>query len=164
MQLFSTIETGILIVVASLLVWAAITDIMHRRIANRIVVSVVAMFGFWIVTQLSNGADYKSVLVWPIATALVIFVVGAAMFAARLMGGGDVKLLAATALFAGPKLGLSFILYVVVAGGFVAFGTLLYGRLYSAANPAIANKVPYGVAITTGGLWVCFQQFSALFA
>jgi len=65
-------------------------------------------------------------------------------------------------LFAGPALSLSFILYVTLAGGLVALATLLHARARD-LKPSKA-KVPYGVAITLGGLWVCFQRFSTLSA
>ncbi|MBL4639392.1 MAG: prepilin peptidase [Kordiimonadaceae bacterium] len=164
MQLFSYIGTGVLAAVAALLILAAISDIMHRRISNRLVVSIVALFAIWAVSLLANGAPLYNVLIWPLVTALIVFAVGAALFAVRLMGGGDVKLLAAIALFAGPTLSLPFVLYVVVAGGFVAAGTLIIARVGKPTEPTAATTVPYGVAITVGGLWVCFQQFSGLSA
>jgi len=162
MQAYIFIETGILIAVAIALCWAAATDLRYRRISNRLSLTIVGLFLVFSVTQLLQGESWKSALVWPAVSAFLVFVAGAALFAAHLMGGGDVKLLAAIALFAGPALGLSFVLYVTIAGGFVALVTLLHARLKS-TNLSEA-KVPYGVAIVLGGFWVCFQKFSALSA
>lgn len=162
MQFIPSIETGILISVALLLLWAAIADIQHRRISNKIVMSIVVMFGLWIIAQLSKEGDIYGVVLWPLAAAIIVFAVGAGMFAARLMGGGDVKLIAAVALFAGPSLSITFVLYVVIAGGFVALATLVHARLKRDTTSDTPPKVPYGVAIMAGGLWVCFQRFSAL--
>jgi len=160
MQAYSFINTGIILAVAGTLIWAAGTDIRHRRISNKLSLIILALFVAFAASQLMAGENWKSALLWPFVTATVVFFAGAALFAARLMGGGDVKLMAAVALFAGPALSISFILYVTIAGGLVALATLLYAKI-KAADPAAA-KVPYGVAITMGGLWVCFQRFSTL--
>mgnify|MGYP003644613475 CR=1 FL=1 len=161
MQFIPIIETGLLIAVTFLLLWAAVADIKHRRISNKIAISILILFGLWITVQLSKEVSFYETVVWPLVAAGVVFAVGAGLFAMRLMGGGDVKLLAVMALFAGPALSIPFVLYVVVAGGFVALGTLLHARLKRAVNDT-PPKVPYGVAIMAGGLWVCFQRFSAL--
>lgn len=157
-----TIEIGILVAVSLLLLWAAITDVLERRISNKIVLTIVLMFGLWSVSQLSNEASFYGTVIWPLVAATIVFVIGAGMFALRLMGGGDVKLIAAMALFAGPALSIPFVLYVVIAGGFVALATLLHARFVRPKTITTPPKVPYGVAIMAGGLWVCFQQFSVL--
>lgn len=162
MQTIPTIEIGILVTVAGLLLWAAITDVMERRISNKIVVAIIGTYGLWVMVQLSNEATLYGVLVWPVIAASIAFIIGAGMFAARLMGGGDVKLIAAMTLFAGPTLSIPFMLYVLIAGGIVALATLLHARLIRPKHVQSPPKVPYGVAIMAGGFWVCFQQFSAL--
>ena len=162
MQTISFINSGIFMALAGSLIWAAVSDLRHRRISNSLSLTIVALFGIFAVSQLFAGAAWKATLLWPVVAATIVFAVGAGLFAVRLMGGGDVKLMAAVALFAGPALSLSFILYVTIAGGVIALATLLHARI-KAADPAAA-KVPYGVAITLGGLWVCFQRYSALSA
>lgn len=161
MQITPSIETGLLLAVAVLLLWAAVTDVKHRRISNKIVLAIFGMFGLWVATQLSKDVNIYGAVVWPLVAAGVVFAVGAGLFAMRLMGGGDVKLLAVMALFAGPALSIPFVLYVVVAGGIVALGTLVHARLKQASSDT-PPKVPYGIAIMAGGFWVCFQRFSAL--
>ena len=162
MQALSFINTGIFLALAGALIWAAGTDLRYRKISNNLSLSILGLFGVLAASQLLGGIDWKTALLWPVVAATIVFAVGAGLFAARLMGGGDVKLMAAVALFAGPSLSLTFILYVTFAGGLVAAATLLHARIRS-ADPAAA-KVPYGVAITAGGLWVCFQRFSTLSA
>jgi prepilin peptidase CpaA len=161
-QANSFIFTSILIAVAAVLVWATVTDLKSRRIPNLIPLAIIGLFAAFAAGQLVMGLDWKTSLVWPVIAAALVFAAGVALFAAGLMGGGDVKLMAATALFAGPALSLSFILYVTLAGGLVALATLMHARMQS-LEPSEA-KVPYGVAITAGGLWVCFQRFSMLSA
>jgi len=162
MQALSFINSAIFIAFAVALVGAAITDLKHRKISNNLSLTIVGLYGIFAVSQLLAGADWKIIAAWPLASAAFVFLLGAALFAANLMGGGDVKLLAAITLFAGPTLGISFILYVTIAGGLVALATLLHARIKS-LNTAEA-KVPYGVAISLGGLWVCYQRFSTLSA
>jgi prepilin peptidase CpaA len=161
MQAAFAIDTGIYLAVAIVLVLAAIEDIRTRRISNRLSLVILALFAARVTSALVQEAGILDAAVWPLASALAVFMVGLSLFAVRLMGGGDVKLMAATALFAGPELGLAFILYVTVAGGFVALATLIYGKLQT---PDVRErlKVPYGVAISAGGLWVCFNGISAL--
>lgn len=162
MQTFSFINTGIFTAVAVALIWAASTDMKHRRISNKLSLAIVALFGIFATVQIMDGVDWKVAVAWPVVAAAIVFLTGAGLFAAKLMGGGDVKLMAAVALFAGPALSLTFILYVTLAGGLVALATLLHARLKAA--DAAAAKVPYGIAISLGGLWVCFQRFSTLSA
>jgi len=161
-QTYSIIYLGVFAALAAALVWAATTDLKHRIISNKLSLIIVGLFGVFAVSQLVAGADWKATLAWPVLAAAIIFAIGAGLFAMRLMGGGDVKLMAAIALFAGPDLSLSFIIYVTIAGGFVALATLLNARVRR-ADPKTA-KVPYGVAISLGGLWVCFQRISAFSA
>ncbi len=160
MQAIHFINIALLAGAAAVLIWAAITDIRSRRIPNPLSLTIMVLFGLFAVLQLFSGTDWQTALLWPLVSALLVFAVGIALFAASLMGGGDVKLMSAVALFAGPDFSLSFILYVTLAGGLVALMTLLHAKLKD-ADPKAA-KVPYGVAITIGGLWVCFQRFSLL--
>lgn len=161
MQAAFAIDTGIYLAVALVLILAAIEDVRTRRISNRLSLIILALFGAKVISGLVQGAGVIETLALPLAASLAVFMVGLALFAVRLMGGGDVKLMASMALFAGPELGLAFVLYVTVIGGFVALATLLYTKLREPVTQEML-KVPYGVAITAGGLWVCFREISAL--
>jgi len=159
-QAITNIEIGIFLAVAAILIWAAVTDLKHRKISNNLSLMISGLFVVSSLLFLVQGAEWKSVLLWPTLSAALVFAVGAGLFAAGLMGGGDVKLIAATALFAGPALSLPLVLYVTVAGGFIALLTFLHAKLKSEQNDP--PEVPYGVAITAGGLWVCFQRIATL--
>ncbi len=161
MQATTAIHTGIFLAVAVVLILAAIEDIRTRRIANRLSLILVGLFGVTVAADLLTGADVMAAIVWPTVVGSSVFLVGLALFATGVMGGGDVKLLSAMALFAGPELGLSFVLYVAVIGGLVALALLAWSR-WSKAKSEYSAKVPYGVAISAAGLWVCFYQISAL--
>jgi prepilin peptidase CpaA len=104
--------------------------------------------------------------------ASVIFGLGFALFAARLMGGGDVKLLTVTALWAGPALLPELLVTTTMCGGLIAMalltphGAWLEARVQDAAGlshlrvsvePGGRRRnrpMPYGVAIALGGLVV----------
>ncbi len=163
MQAAFLIETGTYIALAGALIVAAISDIRTRRIANWLSLFIVALFVVAAITRTIAGVELMAALVWPLATGLFVFLVGLGAFAAGLMGGGDVKLLAAVALMAGPSFALPFVLYTAVFGGFIAAGMLVWQRLEKEPSPFLM-KVPYGVAIMAGGLWVCMHRISAVSA
>jgi len=158
MQDYSIVETVIYLALGATLLWAAVTDIRSRRISNSLSLFVLVLFAFSAFTALASGQDWSTAVFWPMLSAGIIFAIGLGLFVARLMGGGDVKIMSATALFAGPSLSLPFILYVTIAGGFVAVATMLHAHIKK--MDARTAKVPYGVAIAIGGLWVCFQRLS----
>jgi prepilin peptidase CpaA len=158
MQNYNFIETGIYIALGFTLLWAAGSDLKYRRISNSLTLLVLVLFALSAFTRLASGYDWSTAVLWPIVSASIIFAIGLGLFAARLMGGGDVKIMSATALFAGPALSLPFVLYVTLAGGVVALATMAHARIKN--MDVRTAKVPYGVAITFGGLWVCFQRFT----
>ncbi|WP_417459951.1 A24 family peptidase [Kordiimonas sp.] len=163
MQAAFIIETGTYIALAGALLTAAISDIRTRRIANWLSLFIVGLFVVAAITRLVAGVDVMSALVWPLATGLFVFLVGLGAFAAGLMGGGDVKLLAAVALMAGPSFALPFVLYTAVFGGLIAAVMLVWQRFEKEPSPNLM-KVPYGAAIMAGGLWVCMHRISAVSA
>jgi prepilin peptidase CpaA len=99
--------------------------------------------------------------------ASAVFAACFALFAFNIMGGGDAKLLTATALWFGFDHSLIvFLITVAYAGGGV---TLLFLLMRSQAHTAMAmgvplpasmataKKVPYGIAIAIGGFFT-FDQ------
>jgi len=96
-----------------------------------------------------------------LAGAAVIFAGGAIAFAAGLLGGADVKLLAASSLFAGHGLMLDFLTVVALAGGAMGVAVLAGAAIGPAATaddgaikPHLRGRLPYGPAIAAGGVWV----------
>lgn len=153
------VETGIYAGVVAVLFWAAATDLKSRRIPNIQPLLVFGLFTILTITRLSAGDGLLGALAWPLLAAMLVFAFGAVLFALRLMGGGDVKLMAAVALVAGPAFSAPFLFYVALAGGVVALATLVHAHIAQAA-PVGPPKVPYGVAIMAGGVWICFQKIS----
>ncbi len=99
--------------------------------------------------------------------ALAVFLCGAILFARGYLGGGDVKLLSAAALWAGPAgLPTLLLLTAVLGGGLALFLLMPFGgqlaasaRLMLGQPPlpsarGLAMPVPYGVAIAGAALIV----------
>jgi prepilin peptidase CpaA len=149
---------------AGLLIWAAVGDFRRYLIPNWLSLAVLGLFPVYLVFS-ARPVDWAGGLI----ASVVLLVIGIGLFALKLAGGGDVKLLAATALWAGTKLVLPLLLVMALAGGVLALAFLVarYSKVRmqqdeaeSDGGPATAGSVltgvrlPYGVAIATGGLYV----------
>jgi prepilin peptidase CpaA len=148
---------------AGLLCWAAISDISRFVIPNTICLGIVALFPAYVLSA-PGPIDW----VGNIVTASIMFGIGFVFFIFRLTGGGDVKMLVAASLWAGPALIMPFLVAVAMAGGVLSLLTmtrLKVFRLRPASGPsfgvrfgsALKAHVPYGVAIAAGGLLIVFR-------
>jgi prepilin peptidase CpaA len=157
----------IVIFFIGLLALAAVLDLSEHRIPNRISVAIVLLYPALILAT-PGPANWRGALVVGIA----VFTLGAVLFALRLAGGGDVKLFAATSLWAGPALIYPLVLGTALAGGGLALMVLAYRRLRrlcagragpagSAAEAEIEPVLPYGVAIACGGLFIATRLLAA---
>jgi len=97
-----------------------------------------------------------------LAVGAAALLVGMALFALRIIGGGDAKLLAAAALWMGSAGAPVFLVWTALAGGLFCLGLILARRYFPLVAPAapgwlaslMAPKgdIPYGVAIAAGVL------------
>jgi prepilin peptidase CpaA len=161
MSPFALLQVSSLGAFAILLVAAGWQDLRTMRIANGVSLGVVGCFACWAFADLARGAIAPSTVVLSIACAAALFGVGALGFAAGVLGGGDVKLLAAAGLFAGPDHLLDFLTVTALAGGVLGLAVLAGARLGPAelapagtARARLRAGLPYGPAIAAGGLWV----------
>lgn len=161
MSLFAFVQTGCLIAFALLLLLAAWQDWRTMHIADGISLGIIALFVIWATAGLVSSAFSLLNLALALACAAGMFGVGTLAFAAGAMGGGDVKLAAAVALFAGPALILDFITVTAVVGGVLGLAILAgapIGPVASAdgctVRARLRRRLPYGPAIAAGGLWV----------
>ena len=157
---------------------AACQDVRERRIPNQLTGGLAALYPVYVLVS-------PIPVVWPAALglAVVVFVIGLGLFARELIGGGDVKLIAALSLWAGPDQFVWFLLVTTLAGGALSLLSLWYRRwgglieahlaalgLATAARrvpdlPAAPPEnstsrlttLPYGVAIATGGIAVIVE-------
>lgn len=138
---------------ASLMIVAAWSDAIDFTIPNRLIIGLLVLYPAYVMTT-NLPVD------WLMAGAISggILACGLALYAIGTMGAGDVKLISATALWAGSEHVLDFILLTAVAGGVVSLAVLLrfsHGWVIGRAPEENAKKqVPYGVAIAAAGLFV----------
>lgn len=128
------------LIFAGTLALAALSDLRSRTIPNFMPVLLLVAFipAAWF-------AGYG----WPqalshLGAAAMVFAVAVLLFALRVWGGGDAKLVAAVALWIGFTALSRFVVIMALAGGVLALVMLLiYGR---------RARVPYGIAIAIAGL------------
>ena len=143
---------------AILLVVAAVIDVRTFTISNRLNLTVAALAPvYWLSVAL---APWPGVAI-QIAAGVSVFAILAAAFYAGMMGGGDVKLAAALALWFSPASTLKFLVLMSIAGGVVTLAAIALHRMHK--NPG-RPKIPYGVAIAFGGLAILTQRFLNQFA
>jgi prepilin peptidase CpaA len=143
---------GLLAVLAIALLVAAFTDLRSRQISNKLNAAIALGAPlFWWASGLSFGD-----IAWQVGIALLSLVVLAGFFALRWMGGGDVKLLAALALWIQPALFLQLIIAMAIIGGVL---TLVFGAWHIARRQRDRVAIPYGVAIAAAALLVIGQTY-----
>ena len=148
----------LLALLALLLVAAAVIDVRTFTISNRLnaAVAILAPLYWW-----SAGLPLWPDITLQVAVALGVFLLLAIAFYAGMMGGGDVKLAAALALWFSPVSTLKFLVFMSLAGGVLTLVLVAAHRLRSKeARP----EIPYGVAIAIGGLAILAQRFLNQFA
>lgn len=157
-MLNETITDALVVLLALMLVWAAVVDVRTFTISNKLNLAIALMAPlFWWAT----GVD-----LWPdaairVAVAVGVFILFAIAFQLGAMGGGDVKLAAALALWFAPGDTVRLIILMSLAGGVL---TLVVLGLHRARKKEGRPEVPYGVAIAFGGLWLLAQRFLNQFA
>lgn len=166
MLLQTIITHSVITLFMALSLTAAITDVHSFRIPNSISVAIAGLFPVHVLAQAySTGAGVGTEWLYSLAIAAIILVVGLVMFALKYVGGGDVKFLAAAALWAGPSWIFDMLLLTSLVGGVMALlmisslrQTLAYVcnycRLSAVSETLMANALPYGVAISAGALYV----------
>jgi prepilin peptidase CpaA len=143
---------------AGLLLLAALIDIRTRTIPNWLclLVALGAPLFWW-----ASGITLYPDVLERVGSAYLIFVFLFGMFCLGAMGGGDVKLAAALALWFTPLTNLAFLIYTSFAGGAVTLVTMAFHRL---ARREGKPEIPYGVAIAAAGLVILTQRFLNQFA
>jgi prepilin peptidase CpaA len=146
---------------------AIVTDLRARKIPNWLTAALAAT-----ALVLHVPAGWAAVGC-ALAAGGVIFALGAVAHSVRVLGGGDVKLLAAGALAVGYPDCVIFVLYTCLGGGVLAvFFALAQGRLRSTlskvgtfaltrtllddAGPSA--RMPYAVAIAFGAAIVALAD------
>ena len=104
----------------AILLAAAISDAMRRKIPNWTVLALVGLFIVAAVLKLTPTDPW-----WALGAAGIAFVVTYGLYHFDIIGAGDAKLFTAAALFAGMKFLPLFALLTALAGGLYAVGFVL---------------------------------------
>jgi prepilin peptidase CpaA len=148
----------LLLGLAATLIVAAVIDVRTFTISNRLNLAVAMLAPvYWLSISLP---------LWPgvgiqLAAGAIVFAVLAGAFYAGMMGGGDVKLAAALALWFSPQSTIKFLILTSIAGGVLTLGIIAWHR---ARQREGRPEIPYGVAIAFGGLVILTQRFLNQFA
>ncbi|KQZ94027.1 peptidase [Mesorhizobium sp. Root157] len=153
------LEALIFVVFPFCMVFAAVSDMLSMTIANRVSLLLVASF---VVIAPLTGMGWTD-LGWHLVAGALMLSLTFTLFAVGGMGGGDAKLMAATAVWMGFDTAL--VQYLVVAsviGGLLTLAILMFRS--SMLAPITRTNIflrhfadektgiPYGIALGIGGL------------
>lgn len=150
---------------AGALLAAAVHDIRSYEIPNRFPAAIALAF-----VAISFTGDLHAALSG-LALGTIVFAVGVVCFARRWLGGGDVKLLGAIALWVSIPLIASFALVTSLAGAVLGIIMMTPLRRHFPAPPealaaaagsagAMRQPMPFGAAIATGGLFALVARMT----
>ncbi|MDM7849681.1 A24 family peptidase [Pseudochrobactrum kiredjianiae] len=148
------------------MIYAALSDLLFMKISNIACLFLAA--GFILFAPIT-GLPLQTILLH-LAVGAVALIVCFGLFFINAMGGGDAKLISATALWAGFSTSLvQYLLISAIAGGILTIIILLLRKLinrskiahiaflYRLTDPTIG--IPYGIALAFAGLWI-YPQLS----
>ncbi len=157
----------LLATLAIILVVMAVIDVRTFTISNRLNATVALMAPlYWWSIHLPWWPD----IALQVGVAAAVFALLAVTFTIGMMGGGDVKLAAALALWFSPASTVKFLVIMSLAGGVLTLIVLIAHRLRpgkiknSDGETGGKPEIPYGVAIAIGALWILAQRFLNQFA
>ena len=141
---------------ACLMAAAAVEDLRRLVIPNALVLALGVLWPLQVTTApVSLGSCAGAIL-----CAAAVFAAGTLLFSRGLMGGGDVKLLTAATLWAGPGLTPALLIATAFLGGVLALALLsplVLRAVFAPVEVAGAVRrmpVPYGAAIAGAALIV----------
>ena len=154
------LNTALILFFPFFMAYAAASDLVSMTISNRISVALIAgfaVFSFLIGMPLSQMG-------WHWAMFGLVLFGGFSLFALGIIGGGDAKLAAATALWLGWEHIMAYLVVASILGGLL---TLLLLKLRSTPLPGPVSNigwvcrlhsadsgVPYGIALAGAALAV----------
>jgi len=145
---------GLFGVLAIALLHAAYTDIKRREIENWLTagIALTAPIFWW-----ASGLEIWPDMAFQLALGLGVFAIFTGFFALGAMGGGDVKLIAALALWFSWQQVLMLALIMSIAGGVLTLAMAIHHRMRKRTGQP---EIPYGIAITIAGLWTIWGSIT----
>ncbi|MCC8931840.1 A24 family peptidase [Rhizobium sp. 'Codium 1'] len=151
-------NAAVFLILPICLVLAALTDFLEMKIPNGIPALLAASFALIIPF---SGLELVEIG-WHLAAALMVFAICFAFFAFNVMGGGDAKILTASALWFGFNTSLfEFLMFTCYLGGLLTVAVILLRANWDKLETVgmrlpqtlmVAKKVPYAIAIGAAGL------------
>lgn len=142
-----------------LMLIAAVSDLLTMKISNYLTAGL--LISFFLMAYLI-GMPWQD-LAWASLCGLAVLLVTFGMFAMGWVGGGDAKLVSASALWMGWSLLLPYLVIASLFGGvltiillvFRRFGlpSFLAGRAWAMRLHQPRGGVPYGIALAASGLF-----------
>ena len=153
-------EFGLLVLFPFLMAYAAASDLLTMLIPNRISLALVLGFAVLAASGLMTLGDIGL----HVGAAALVLATTFTLFALNIIGGGDAKLAAATALWLGFDGLIDYLLAASVLGGVLTLA-LLAARSHPLPNPLARlpfalhlhdrkTGVPYGIALAAAALLV----------
>ena len=144
----SSLALFLLVALILLLLSAGIEDVRTREIANGKNATIALLAPLWWV---ASGLPLWPGVAIQLAVAVLVFCLFVAAFWIGQMGGGDVKLIGAVALWLPPELLLWMLVLMSLLGGALTLLMLADKRLRKKKE---LPEIPYGVAIVLAALLV----------
>lgn len=163
-------------IVAPALAWVVVSDLLYRRIGNRLVLALFLLalvHAGWLVLQGAAGSG--AALATGLLAGALALVAGYAFFIMQWVGAGDAKLVAVLCLWLGDQ-AFAFLIVTSLAGGVLALGLPLLDLIEKTLALAVmrvraqrpqwnipvpqalrgepAEGIPYGLAIAAGAAFV----------
>lgn len=153
----------VIAVAAVPVIWAAISDLRRFEIPNGCSLALIALYAVYLFVA-PVPVDITGALV----AAGCVFALTFALYLLGQFGGGDVKLMSALSLWAGPAMIVDFLLVTTLAGGVLSLLFLTRARFSlalalddagesEARETVLSTHMPYGLAIACGGVYVLLK-------
>lgn len=153
------LEAVIFVIFPFCMVFSAISDTLSMKIANTVPLILTATF---LLVAPFTGMPLDQIG-WHLLAGMLVLSVTFVLFAVGGMGGGDAKLLAATAVWMGFGMPLlDYLTTTAVFGGLLTLAILAFRgsplHIYAGSNMFLRNfgsdtkGVPYGIALGAAGL------------
>ena len=152
------VSLALLSILPGLVIAAALTDLTTMKIPNWLSGSLILAF-FPAALVVGIPLDLVGMHV---AVAFVALLVGMGLFAFRVVGGGDAKLISAACLWLGPSASFEFVLWTAMLGGLLSVALIVArrdvgphiigGPVWVHTLLETKGDIPYGIAICAGAL------------
>jgi prepilin peptidase CpaA len=151
----TSLHNVVLIALYLVLALAALTDVWKLRIPNIFPAAIILLFPVWMYSCGWNAQLWQNALVF-----VGTFLGGLLLFSRGWLGGGDVKLMTAIALWFDFKGASALYLWMGIGGAILAIAFIVLRRMLPAGIAATTNvpslkargPIPYGLAISAGAM------------